>query len=77
MISTASPNTVLASLIEFFFAFALVYVVLNTATCERNDGNSYYGLAIGFTIVVGVSAGSSISGGVYNPAVALRISTMA
>ncbi len=75
-ISAASPHVAPALLIEFLFAFALVYVVLNTTTSKQNEGNSYYGLAIGFTIMVGAFAGGPISGGVYNPAVAFGISTM-
>jgi aquaporin Z len=61
---------------EFLFTFALAYVVLNVATSKKNAGNSYYGLAIGCTVLVGAYAGGGISGGAYNPAVALGISTM-
>ena len=38
---------------EFLFTFALCYVVLQTATTKNTAGNSYYGLAIGFTVLVG------------------------
>ena len=75
-ISTASPQIAPALLIEFLFALALVYVVLNTTTSKQTEGNSYYGLAIGSTIMVGAFAGGPISGGVYNPAVAFGISAM-
>ena len=51
------------------FTFALVLTVLNVACSEKTKGNSYYGLAIGFTIVVAAFAGGSISGGAFNPAV--------
>ena len=34
---------------EFLFTFALAYVVLNVATAKATSGNSYFGLAIGFT----------------------------
>jgi aquaporin Z len=61
---------------EFLFTFALVYVVLNVATSKKSAGNSYFGLAIGFTVVVGAFAGGSISGGAYNPAVATGITLM-
>ena len=37
-------------LAEFLGTFALVYVVLNTATAKGTEGNSFYGLAIGFTV---------------------------
>jgi aquaporin Z len=58
-----------ALLVEFLYTFALALVVLNTATSPEAAGNSYYGLAIGFTIVVGAIAGGGISGGAFNPAV--------
>jgi aquaporin Z len=58
-----------AVLVEFLFTFALALVVLNSAASARTQGNSFYGLAIGFTIVVGAFAGGAISGGAYNPAV--------
>jgi aquaporin Z len=51
-------------------------VVLNTAASSKNAGNSYYGLAIGFTLFVGAYAGGVISGGAYNPVVAFGISTI-
>ena len=60
-----------ALLIEFLFTFALCLVVLNVATAKKTEGNSYYGLAIGFTIVVAAFAGGGISGGAFNPAVGL------
>ena len=54
---------------ELVFTFALVYVVLNVATSRDHPNNSFYGLAIGFTVLVGAFAVGSISGGVFNPAV--------
>jgi aquaporin Z len=39
-------------LLEALYTFALALVVLNCAASEKTKGNSYYGLAIGFTIVV-------------------------
>ena len=45
-----------AFLAEFLFTFALVYVVLNVATADATDGNSYFGLAIGFTVLAGAFA---------------------
>jgi aquaporin Z len=55
--------------IEALYTFALCLVVLNVATIQKTKGNSFYGLAIGFTIVVAVFAGGSLSGGAFNPAV--------
>jgi len=57
--------------IEFLFTFALCLVVLNSATAKKTEGNSFYGLAIGFTVVVAAFAGGGISGGAFNPAVGL------
>ncbi len=54
---------------EGLFTFALSLVVLNVATDDATAGNSYYGLAIGFTVLVGVFAVGATSGGVFNPAV--------
>ena len=58
-----------ALLVEALFTFALALVVLNAATSRQTEGNSYYGLAIGFTVLVGAFAGGGISGGAFNPAV--------
>lgn len=68
-----SPTaSVLASLlVEMLFTFALALVVLNTATHSSTKGNSFYGLAIGFTIVVAAFAGGGVSGGAFNPAVGI------
>jgi aquaporin Z len=60
-----------ALLVEFLFTFALAIVVLNAATSRQTEGNSYYGLAIGFTVLVGAFAGGGISGGAFNPAVGI------
>jgi len=65
-----------ALLVEFLFTFALMYVVLNVATSKATAGNSYYGLAIGFTVMAGAFAVGAISGGAFNPAVALGVATM-
>jgi aquaporin Z len=61
---------------EFLFTFALVYVVLNVATAKATAGNSYYGLAIGFTVLVGAFAVGAVSSAAFNPAVAIGISLM-
>lgn len=65
-----------ALLAEFLFTFALAYVVLNSATSKDTTGNSFYGLAIGFTVMSGAFAVGGISGGAFNPAVAVGISIM-
>jgi aquaporin Z len=72
-LSEILPQAIVA---EFLFTFALAYVVLNTATAKGTEGNSFYGLAIGFTVMAGAFAVGGISGGVFNPAVAVGISVM-
>jgi aquaporin Z len=74
---TAMPLDVVPALLaEFLFTFALVYVILNVATVKATDGNSYYGLAIGFTVLAGAFAVGGISGGAFNPAVVVGLVVM-
>merc|ERR1719281_696612 len=62
-----------AMLAEVLYTFMLCFVVLNVATARKNEGNQFYGLAIGFVIIAGGYAAGGISGGAFNPAVALGI----
>ena len=73
MVITAVPQALLA---EFLFTFALAYVVLNVATAKGTANNSFYGLAIGFTVLTGAFAVGGISGGAFNPAVAIGAAMM-
>jgi aquaporin Z len=75
-VTPLQPATEPALLAEFLFTFALVYVVLNVATAKGTSGNSFYGLAIGFTVLAGAFSVGNISGGAFNPAVAVGISVM-
>ena len=75
-VTPIAPQPGPALLAEFLFTFALVYVVLNSATAEGTSGNSFYGLAIGMTVMTGAFAVGDISGGAFNPAVAIAISIM-
>lgn len=75
-VTAIAPNIGPALLAEFLFTFALVYVVLNSATAEGTSGNSFYGLAIGMTVMTGAFAVGDISGGAFNPAVAIGISIL-
>jgi aquaporin Z len=60
-----------ALLAEILMTFALVLVILHVATAEATSGNSYYGLAIGFTVAAGAYAVGGVSGGAFNPAVGI------
>ncbi len=60
-----------ALLVEVLFTFALALVVLNVAVAKKAQGNSYFGVAIGMTVMVGAFAGGGISGGAFNPAVGI------
>jgi aquaporin Z len=64
-------STLAAFATEVLFTFALALVVLNVATSKATQGNSYFGLAIGFTVTAGAIAGGPISGGAFNPAVGI------
>jgi aquaporin Z len=72
----ASRLTAASLVVEFLFTFALAWVVLNTATAKGTAGNSFYGLAIGFTVLAGAVAVGGISGGAFNPAVGLGVFVM-
>ncbi|MBI3502864.1 MAG: aquaporin [Bacteroidetes bacterium] len=54
---------------EIIFSFALSLVVLSVATSKKTEGNHYYGLAIGSTVLAGAITVGDISGGAFNPAV--------
>ena len=71
-----SLDTTKAILAEVLGTFALAYVVLNVATAKANAGNSYYGLAIGFTVLSMAFCFGDYSGGAFNPAVAVGASVM-
>jgi aquaporin Z len=75
-VTAMAPQVGPALLAEFLFTFALVYVVLNVATAEGTSGNSFYGLAIGMTVMTGAFAVGDISGGAFNPAVAVGATVM-
>jgi aquaporin Z len=65
-----------ALLAEVLGTFALAYVVLNVATAKANAGNSYFGLAIGFTVIAMAFCFGDYSGGAFNPAVAVGATVM-
>jgi len=75
-VAAGTPDVARALLAEFLFTFALCYVVLNVATAKGTSGNSFYGLAIGFTVLTGAFAVGSVSGGAFNPAVAVGVTLM-
>ena len=75
-VTAGNPDVVRALIAEFLFTFALCYVVLNVATAKATEGNSYFGLAIGFTVLIGAFSVGDVSGGAFNPAVAIGITTM-
>lgn len=75
-VEAGKPDVARALVAEFLFTFALCYVVLNVATSKDTAGNSNYGLAIGFTVLAGAFAVGPISGGAFNPAVAVGVTMM-
>ena len=76
-VTAFAPRAIAAAFAaELFFTFALAYVVLNVATVKAVAGNSYYGLAIGFTALAGAFSVGDVSGGAFNPAVAIGAMAM-
>lgn len=69
----ALTETGKALLAEVLGTFALAYMVLNVATAKGTSGNTFYGLAIGFTVTAMAYALGPISGGAFNPAVAVGL----
>jgi len=70
----AGHNGMTAGAVEILYTFMLCFVVLRAAVAKVNPAdNEYFGLAIGFVIVAGGYAGGWISGGAFNPAVAIGI----
>jgi aquaporin Z len=66
-----SAGGLAAVVAEALVTFALALVVLNVATADATKGNSYYGLAIGFTVLAGAIGVGGFSGGAFNPAVGI------
>eukprot|EP00435_Cladocopium_sp_Y103_P025485 s2117_g6.t1 len=64
-----------AGLCELFYTFMLCFVVLNVAAAKKNkeEKGQYFALAIGFCIISGAYGAGTISGGAFNPAVAVAL----
>ena len=75
-VTAAEIDVTKALIAELLFTFALVYVILNVATAKATSGNSFYGFAIGFTVLAGAFAVGGVSGGAFNPAVAVGATVM-
>lgn len=75
-VTAIAIDVVKVFLAEFIFTFALCFVVLNVATAKGTEGNSFYGWAIGFTVLAGAYAVGTVSGGAFNPAVAFGAALM-
>jgi len=60
---------------ELFYTFMLCFVVLNVAVAKKSEKEKgqYFGLAIGFCVVAGAYGAGAVSGGCFNPAVALTL----
>jgi aquaporin Z len=77
----AGFSIIQAGFAEFFYTFFLVFMVLNCALSTRSNpnnmsigrNNEYLGLAIGFSVIAGGYGAGHISGGCFNPAVAIAI----
>lgn len=73
--ATFTPSSTGAAwAVEFIFTFALILVQQN-AGAEKNkkEPNSYFGIAVAFTVLAGACATFPISGGCFNPAIGLGV----
>jgi aquaporin Z len=70
----SGKDLAIALVVELLFTFALAYVYLNVLTSKDHVGNSFFGLAIGFTVAAGAVAAGALSGAAFNPGVALGVS---
>ena len=74
----AQATATQAFVAEIVFTFILCFVVLNVATrssaSSTTKDNGYYGAAIGLTVTAGAITVGNISGGAFNPAVAVCLS---
>lgn len=75
-VNSADHTSFQAILVECFFSAALIITVLTVATTESASGNSYFGLAIGFIVLASIVAVADISGGVFNPAIAIALPSL-
>lgn len=64
-------NVIKPLFLEMILTYIMTLVILFVAASKRTAGNSYYGLAIGFTVTGIAITSSTISGAVFNPSVAL------
>lgn len=58
---------------EVTFSILLIYTVIFTAVSKRIQGNGYYGLAIGTSLMIGVATVGSVCLTAFNPAVAISL----
>lgn len=77
-VAPIDPNAIMlpALAAEFLGTFALTFTVLNVATAKATSGNSFYGWAIGMAVLFSAYAFGWISGGAFNPAVAVGIAQL-
>ncbi|MDO8367859.1 MAG: aquaporin [Saprospiraceae bacterium] len=74
IVARVNEHAMCAVLAEFLGTFVLAYVVLNVMTTHSNANNSHYGIAIGFTVLAAGYGLGGLSGGAFNPAIALGAS---
>jgi len=76
-VAPGSSYTLFQALVaEAVFTFVLSFTVLCVAVSALTKASHYFGLAIGFCVVVGGFAIGAISGGALNPAVAFGLASV-
>jgi len=68
-------DLVSAAVCEMIYTCMLCFVVMNVAVAKKNfhECGQYFGLAIGYVIIAGAYGAGAISGGCFNPALAVAI----
>ncbi len=72
LVAPASHMSLLqAFVMEVLLSFVFALIILVIGTAEKYRGNQIFGFAIGYSIPALTGVGGSISGGVFNPAIAI------
>ncbi|MCC6461227.1 MAG: aquaporin [Saprospiraceae bacterium] len=72
-VSLRPVDPICALVAEFLGAFLLASVFLQVTSARASAGNAYFGLAIGMALLAGMYTFGNLSGGIFNPAVALSM----
>lgn len=70
-VPTEGVTLINAALVEFLISFVFAWVVLTVATMRSYREHKIFGFVIGLTVLALIGIGAPISGGLFNPAIAV------